>query len=109
MSEASTPDGDRSSSTPGPAPTSAATGLPHKRKAPACDFCKASRVLCLGREGGNLDKGCPRCISKGIICTTTPVKRKKPTRKQHPVSHTGSKYSISTANPTTADWSVSTS
>ncbi|KAM0755856.1 hypothetical protein T439DRAFT_320555 [Meredithblackwellia eburnea MCA 4105] len=50
-------------------------------KAPACDSCKASRVLCLGRESGNTGEGCPRCILKGIKCTTTPVVRRRPVKR----------------------------
>ncbi|GAA5985123.1 hypothetical protein JCM10908_002531 [Rhodotorula pacifica] len=42
------------------------------KKPPACDFCKAKRVLCHPSS-----EGCPRCNEKGIRCTTTPVCRRK--------------------------------
>ncbi|GAA5836344.1 hypothetical protein JCM9279_000360 [Rhodotorula babjevae] len=48
-----------------------------KKKPPACDFCKAKRVLCHPSA-----QGCPRCLEKGIDCTTTPVVRRKPVRKK---------------------------
>ncbi|GAA5958413.1 hypothetical protein JCM8115_002458 [Rhodotorula mucilaginosa] len=42
------------------------------KKPPACDFCKAKRVLCHPHP-----EGCPRCREKGVQCTTTPVCRRK--------------------------------
>ncbi|BGP42515.1 hypothetical protein JCM10450v2_006614 [Rhodotorula kratochvilovae] len=47
-----------------------------KKKPPACDYCKAKRVLCHPSP-----QGCPRCLEKGIQCATTPVVRRKPQRK----------------------------
>ncbi|KAJ7307656.1 hypothetical protein DFH08DRAFT_900792 [Mycena albidolilacea] len=44
-------------------------------KPPACDICKARRVLCHPQPDG---KPCPRCVEKGNICTTTPVIRGRP-------------------------------
>ncbi|KAF8197728.1 hypothetical protein K438DRAFT_1759853 [Mycena galopus ATCC 62051] len=44
-------------------------------KPPACDTCKARRVLCHPQPEG---KPCPRCAEKGIACTTTPVVRGRP-------------------------------
>lgn len=44
------------------------------KKPPACDQCKAKRVLCHPQPVG---QPCPRCAEKGIICTTTPVKRRR--------------------------------
>ncbi|KAJ6475955.1 hypothetical protein C8R47DRAFT_1323683 [Mycena vitilis] len=41
-------------------------------KPPACDSCKARRVLCHPQLNG---ASCPRCAEKKIICTTTPVVR----------------------------------
>ncbi|BGP10364.1 hypothetical protein OF846_004388 [Rhodotorula toruloides] len=64
---------------------SSASGTPNPRpdhqakkpkKPPACDRCKAKRVLCHPNPAG-----CPRCVEKGIECTTTPVVRRKPQRK----------------------------
>ncbi|KAJ7711971.1 hypothetical protein B0H16DRAFT_1900307 [Mycena metata] len=50
-----------------------------KKKPPACDACKARRVLCHRQPlGSNLP--CPRCAEKGIICKTTPVQRGRPRR-----------------------------
>ncbi|KAJ6480313.1 hypothetical protein C8R45DRAFT_1005156 [Mycena sanguinolenta] len=45
------------------------------RKPPACDPCKARRVLCHPQPGG---APCPRCLEKNITCTTTPVPRGRP-------------------------------
>ncbi|KAJ7500012.1 hypothetical protein FB451DRAFT_1549465 [Mycena latifolia] len=49
-----------------------------KKKPPACDSCKARRVLCHPTTDGT---SCPRCIEKGIRCTTTPVARGRPPKK----------------------------
>ncbi|GAA6055207.1 hypothetical protein JCM3770_000713 [Rhodotorula araucariae] len=54
-----------------------------RKKPPACDRCKAKRVLCHPDAGG-----CPRCIEKGFECTTTPVVRRKPTRKSRDSTET---------------------
>ncbi|KAJ3763282.1 hypothetical protein EV360DRAFT_66431 [Lentinula raphanica] len=43
------------------------------KKLPACDFCKAKRVLCHPQA----DAPCPRCVEKGLTCKTTPVVRRK--------------------------------
>ncbi|KAJ7027497.1 hypothetical protein C8F04DRAFT_89679 [Mycena alexandri] len=55
------------------------------RKPPACDACKARRVLCHPQpfqknHAGDLINAapCPRCAEKGIICKTTPVQRGRP-------------------------------
>ncbi|KAJ7769576.1 hypothetical protein DFH07DRAFT_938206 [Mycena maculata] len=50
-----------------------------KKKPPACDSCKARRVLCHPTTDGT---PCPRCIEKGTKCTTTPVVRGRPLKKQ---------------------------
>ncbi|KAE9402057.1 hypothetical protein BT96DRAFT_1017870 [Gymnopus androsaceus JB14] len=44
-----------------------------RKKLPACDSCKARRVLCHPQSNGP----CPRCSEKGVNCTTTPVVRRK--------------------------------
>ncbi|TKA54046.1 hypothetical protein B0A53_03328 [Rhodotorula sp. CCFEE 5036] len=44
---------------------------PKRKKPPACDRCKAKRVLCHPDP-----QGCPRCREKGIQCTTTPPARR---------------------------------
>ncbi|KAJ7703902.1 hypothetical protein B0H17DRAFT_1040129 [Mycena rosella] len=74
-----------------------------KKKPPACDSCKARRVLCHPTTDGT---PCPRCIEKGTKCTTTPVTRGRPPKKHlgvvpatppsasesEPLSSTGSPY-----------------
>ncbi|KAF7335219.1 Zn(2)-C6 fungal-type domain-containing protein [Mycena sanguinolenta] len=45
------------------------------KKPPACDSCKARRVLCHPQPN---NAPCPRCLEKGILCTTTPVVRGRP-------------------------------
>ncbi|KAJ7123595.1 hypothetical protein C8R44DRAFT_852470 [Mycena epipterygia] len=52
-----------------------------RKKPPACDSCKARRVLCHPTTDGT---ACPRCIEKGTKCTTTPVARGRP-----PKAHLG--------------------
>ncbi|KAJ7474357.1 hypothetical protein B0H11DRAFT_1331596 [Mycena galericulata] len=42
------------------------------KKPPACDNCKARRVLCHSQPKG---ASCPRCVEKNIVCTTTTVRR----------------------------------
>ncbi|KAI5895868.1 uncharacterized protein SCHCODRAFT_02537367 [Schizophyllum commune H4-8] len=49
-----------------------------KKKPPACDYCKARRVICHPQPDG---KPCPRCVEKEVTCTTTPVVRRKPKRR----------------------------
>ncbi|KAF8153564.1 hypothetical protein K438DRAFT_371333 [Mycena galopus ATCC 62051] len=46
-----------------------------RKKPPACDSCKARRVLCHPTTDGT---PCPRCLEKGNKCTTTPVARGRP-------------------------------
>ncbi|KAJ7242018.1 hypothetical protein C8J57DRAFT_70943 [Mycena rebaudengoi] len=48
------------------------------KKPPACDSCKFRRVLCHPQPDG---APCPRCIEKDFVCTTTPVTRGRPKRK----------------------------
>ncbi|KAF7365776.1 Zn(2)-C6 fungal-type domain-containing protein [Mycena venus] len=50
-------------------------------KPPACDFCKARRVLCHPQPNG---LSCPRCAEKGVVCTTTPVVRGRPRKNVDP-------------------------
>ncbi|KAK7014256.1 Zn(2)-C6 fungal-type transcriptional factor [Favolaschia claudopus] len=49
-----------------------------RKKPPACDSCKARRVLCHPTTDGT---PCPRCFEKGTKCTTTPVVRGRPPKK----------------------------
>ncbi|KAJ7275737.1 hypothetical protein C8J57DRAFT_1714294 [Mycena rebaudengoi] len=54
-------------------------GKSKRTKPPACDFCKARRVLCHPQPNG---APCPRCVEKNNKCTTTPRRqlRTDPTR-----------------------------
>ncbi|KAJ6540320.1 hypothetical protein B0H19DRAFT_1175442 [Mycena capillaripes] len=47
------------------------------RKPPACDECKARRVLCHPQPFG---APCHRCVAKNVICTTTSVRRGRPVK-----------------------------
>ncbi|KAF7329099.1 Zn(2)-C6 fungal-type domain-containing protein [Mycena kentingensis (nom. inval.)] len=53
------------------------------KKLPACDLCKARRVLCHPQPNG---APCPRCVEKNAICTTTPVPRGRPRKHPAPVA-----------------------
>ncbi|KAJ7908357.1 hypothetical protein B0H13DRAFT_661050 [Mycena leptocephala] len=57
--------------------------VPQKRpkKPPACDACKARRVLCHPQSNG---APCPRCAEKNIVCTTTPVRQGRPRQSVEP-------------------------
>ncbi|KAF5361160.1 hypothetical protein D9758_009098 [Tetrapyrgos nigripes] len=55
------------------------TVKPRRKKPPACDYCKARRVLCHPQPEG---RSCPRCLEKGVKCTTTPTVRKKRRRQR---------------------------
>ncbi|KAF7345294.1 Zn(2)-C6 fungal-type domain-containing protein [Mycena sanguinolenta] len=54
--------------------------LKKPKKPPACDACKARRVLCHPQPGG---APCPRCVERKISCMTTGVPRGRP-RKYAP-------------------------
>ncbi|KAL1741964.1 hypothetical protein HDZ31DRAFT_44292 [Schizophyllum fasciatum] len=54
------------------------SGVKKNKKPPACDYCKARRVICHPQPDG---KPCPRCVEKDVTCTTTPVVRRKPRRR----------------------------
>ncbi|GAA6007680.1 hypothetical protein JCM11491_003923 [Sporobolomyces phaffii] len=99
------------------------TKLPANRakKPPSCDHCKVSpktlatpnrrltgtasptsseqqkRVLCHPSPAG-----CPRCVEKGIECTTTPVVRRKPTRRTNNDAHRPSATPSATVSPRAA-------
>ncbi|CDR45497.1 RHTO0S11e00892g1_1 [Rhodotorula toruloides] len=45
-----------------PSPSASSTASKPK-KPPACDRCKAKRVLCHPNPAG-----CPRCVEKGVDC-----------------------------------------
>ncbi|KAF7340405.1 Zn(2)-C6 fungal-type transcriptional factor [Mycena venus] len=52
-------------------------GVKKRKKPPACDTCKARRVLCMPTTDGT---PCPRCVERGDKCTTTPVARGRPSK-----------------------------
>ncbi|KAJ7494269.1 hypothetical protein B0H11DRAFT_2003928 [Mycena galericulata] len=54
-----------------------------KTKPPACDACKARRVICHPQPNG---LPCPRCAEKGVICKTTTVPRGRPRNNGEPQS-----------------------
>ncbi|KAL1741970.1 hypothetical protein HDZ31DRAFT_44273 [Schizophyllum fasciatum] len=54
------------------------SAIKKKKKPPACDYCKARRVICHPQPDG---KPCPRCVEKEVKCTTTPVVRRKPQKR----------------------------
>ncbi|KAJ7616098.1 hypothetical protein FB45DRAFT_1008255 [Roridomyces roridus] len=57
---------------------------PKSKKPPACDSCKARRVLCHPQPNG---APCPRCVEKEIICTTTnPAPRGRPRKNPRPTT-----------------------
>ncbi|KAJ7115414.1 hypothetical protein C8R44DRAFT_223654 [Mycena epipterygia] len=51
------------------------------KKPPACDSCKARRVLCHSQPNG---APCPRCVEKNTVCTTTPMPRGRPRKNPAP-------------------------
>ncbi|KAF7291650.1 Zn(2)-C6 fungal-type domain-containing protein [Mycena chlorophos] len=53
---------------------------PKKKPYPACDSCKAKRVLCYSTPDGP----CPRCVEKGILCKTTYIQRGRPKKNGSP-------------------------
>ncbi|KAJ7119915.1 hypothetical protein C8R43DRAFT_1035064 [Mycena crocata] len=52
------------------------------KKPPACDACKARKILCHSRPN---DLPCHRCAEKGIACKTTYVPRGRPRKDAQPV------------------------
>ncbi|KAJ3813228.1 hypothetical protein F5876DRAFT_74090 [Lentinula aff. lateritia] len=64
-----------------------------RKKPPACDYCKARRVLCHPQLNGP----CPRCVEKGVECSTTPVVRRRRRTKGDPV-HSAAKATTSSSN-----------
>ncbi|KAJ7032818.1 hypothetical protein C8F04DRAFT_1396462 [Mycena alexandri] len=60
------------------------------KKPPACDACKARRVLCHPQPNG---APCPRCVEKNSVCTTTPVARGRPRKNPLPPSYKSSSIS----------------
>ncbi|KAF7291545.1 Zn(2)-C6 fungal-type transcriptional factor [Mycena chlorophos] len=63
-----------------PCPLSMLSPKPKKKPYPACDSCKAKRVLCHSKSDGP----CPRCVEKGILCKTTYIQRGRPKKAGSP-------------------------
>ncbi|KAJ7512851.1 hypothetical protein B0H11DRAFT_2182185 [Mycena galericulata] len=57
------------------------TPTSRKPKPPACEACKARRVLCHRQPNG---LPCPRCVEKGIVCRTNYVPRGRPRKNPIP-------------------------
>ncbi|KAF5317880.1 hypothetical protein D9758_018791 [Tetrapyrgos nigripes] len=55
---------------------------PRFKKPPACDYCRTRRVLCHPQPEG---RSCPRCLEKGVKCTTTPSSVRKKRRRQREI------------------------
>ncbi|KAJ6555031.1 hypothetical protein DFH09DRAFT_1166154 [Mycena vulgaris] len=53
------------------------------KKPPACNACKARRVLCHPQLNG---APCPRCVEKDVVCITTHVPRGRPRKGPIPAS-----------------------
>ncbi|KAL1748800.1 phosphoribosylglycinamide synthetase [Schizophyllum fasciatum] len=45
------------------------------KKKRACDYCRSKRVICHPQPDG---ESCPRCLEKGVQCTTTILTTRKP-------------------------------
>ncbi|KAJ7820335.1 hypothetical protein B0H14DRAFT_3147137 [Mycena olivaceomarginata] len=56
-----------------------------EKKLPACDTCKARRVLCIPQPGG---APCRRCVERNSVCITTPIARGRP--RKNPVAASSS-------------------
>ncbi|KAJ7204705.1 hypothetical protein GGX14DRAFT_459404 [Mycena pura] len=61
-----------------------------RKKPPACDLCKAKRVLCHPQSNG---LPCPRCAEKGLLCKTTHVPRGRP--RKNPLSSEAASSTLS--------------
>ncbi|KAF7373847.1 Zn(2)-C6 fungal-type transcriptional factor [Mycena sanguinolenta] len=70
-----------------------------RKKPPACDSCKARRVLCHPTTDGS---PCPRCFEKGTKCTTTPVARGRPPKPNLGIAPSGTPEPVS-ASATTSE------
>ncbi|KAF7374473.1 Pleiotropic drug resistance ABC transporter protein [Mycena sanguinolenta] len=68
-------------------PTLHSQEIVKRKKPPACDSCKARRVLCHPTTDGS---PCPRCFEKGMKCTTTPVARGRAPKPNLGIAMSGS-------------------
>ncbi|TRM58190.1 hypothetical protein BD626DRAFT_512488 [Schizophyllum amplum] len=82
------------------------SAIKKKKKPPACDYCKARRVICHPQPDG---KPCPRCVEKEVICTTTPVVRRKPRRRDEGDQARDESPSVPASSATTSTSSASSS
>ncbi|KAJ7115425.1 hypothetical protein C8R44DRAFT_794633 [Mycena epipterygia] len=71
------------------------------KKPPACDSCKARRVLCHPQPNG---APCPRCVEKEIICTTTAVPRGRLRKNPAPATSTSPKSLAATESDPRASY-----
>ncbi|KAJ7794399.1 hypothetical protein B0H14DRAFT_2923298 [Mycena olivaceomarginata] len=75
-----------------------------KTKPPACDACKARRVLCHPQPNG---LPCPRCAEKGVICKTTTVPRGRPRNNGNVTSSYNSLLVVRPSFELSAFWDLS--
>ncbi|KIK66858.1 hypothetical protein GYMLUDRAFT_37937 [Collybiopsis luxurians FD-317 M1] len=75
-----------------------------RKKPPACDYCKARRVLCHPQPDGP----CPRCVEKGVNCTTTPVVRRKRRTKAEILASESHRVQTSSSSTPASSASIST-
>ncbi|KAJ7113234.1 hypothetical protein C8R43DRAFT_132200 [Mycena crocata] len=75
-----------------------------RKKPPACDQCKARRVLCHPQP---INTPCPRCAEKGVKCTTTPVVRGRPPKRTRRTDSSSVDRRAKTADPPEAVASTS--
>ncbi|KAF7290522.1 Zn(2)-C6 fungal-type domain-containing protein [Mycena indigotica] len=71
------------------------SSIEKRKKPPACDACKARRVLCHPQPNG---APCPRCVEKNVICTTTAIPRGRP-RKTHAASQSSPGILVPESSP----------
>ncbi|KAJ4470868.1 hypothetical protein J3R30DRAFT_1132193 [Lentinula aciculospora] len=51
-----------------------ATSTKRRKNLPSCNYCRSKRVICHPQQNGS----CPRCLEKGILCTTpAPAARRR--------------------------------
>ncbi|KAJ3933498.1 MAG: hypothetical protein NXY57DRAFT_15391 [Lentinula lateritia] len=67
-----------------------------RKKPPACDYCKARRVICHAQSEGP----CPRCVEKGVPCTTTALAARRRRRTKAEMQEERLKKANKTADST---------
>ncbi|KAJ7290429.1 hypothetical protein C8J57DRAFT_1275878 [Mycena rebaudengoi] len=73
-----------------------------RKKPPACDYCRARRVLCHPQPDG---LPCPRCLEKNNLCITTPTIRAK--RRKTPSASVEPALPVLTAVQSPPEWDPS--